>query len=113
LGLNLKSATVKEYIKVAALLSTNRGLDDPFNPKEPLKENFPLLLTEILKKYEGMADRKEPVADAMFILWINKLAKVSHQDSLGSVLRDFFVWSRDGGPRRSEWCQTKKTSLKL
>jgi hypothetical protein len=42
--------------------------------------------------------------------YINDLAKNEPEDSLISVLRDFFIWSCYGGPRRSEWCQTTKSS---
>jgi hypothetical protein len=110
LGLNLKADTIENYVKAAAKLYTDRGLDNPYKPeKSKLKENFPEILIKALRKYEEKKDRKECVTDTMFE-YINALAIDQHDDSLICVLRDFFIWSRYGGPRRSEWCQTTKTN---
>ena len=48
------------------------------------------------------------ITDSMYC-YINDLASSSHEDSKISTLRDYMVWGRYGGPRRSEWCQTTKT----
>ena len=109
MGLNLKSSTVQKYVKAAAKLYTDRKREDPYEPEcTILKENFPKILINALEKYEDMPDRKESVTDSMFQFIID-LAKNEPPDSQLSALRDWFVWSRYGGPRRAEWCQTAKS----
>jgi len=107
--MNLQSSTIHEYVKAAAALWTDRELDDPYNPDEiKLKENFPKIIIDALSKYEDMPNRKETVTDSMF-QYIIDMAKNEPEDSQLAALRDWFIWSRYGGPRRAEWCQTTRT----
>ena len=101
---------IRRYVEAAAKLYTNRKCDNPFKPeKEDLRENFPELIITALEKYEKVKNRKEPVTDSMF-QYIIDLAKKEPPDSLICALRDWFIWSRYGGPRQSEWCQTTKAN---
>lgn len=107
LGLNIKSTTVKGYMKAAAKLYVRAELPDPFNNSN-VTVNYPEIIITALSKYESKPDRKEPVTDSMF-LYIAEQARASRQDSMLAALKDWFAWSRYGGPRRAEWCQTTMT----
>ena len=56
--------------------------------QDPISWETPLLLTETLEEYKDICN----------IRMNQQTKKVSHQDILFSVLRDYFVWSRYGGP---------------
>lgn len=108
--LNIRASTVEGYITAAAKLWTDRSLQNPFKPaiKSLLKVNYVQVIIEALKRYEGEEDRKEIITDGMF-LWIKQHAeKQTSEDCLERAIFDWLVWGRYGGPRRSEWCQTKK-----
>lgn len=111
LGLNLKSSTISGYLGAAAKLYTDRQLLDPFSCKG-IKKNYPKMLLDALKQYEGQPDRREVITDAMFE-YIDELAQNAHPDSLIRALNDWLKWSRYSGPRSIEWCQTTKTKFKL
>ena len=108
LGLNLKSDTIRGYLRAAAKLYTDKKRPNPFSNKS-LEKNYPEVILKALKKYESHADRREVITDSMF-QHIDELASKSGPDSLLATLNDFLKWSRYSGPRQSEWCQTRKRS---
>jgi len=111
MGMNILSSTIKRYIQAAAALYTARRIENPYEPEQTqLDENFPEIIIEALKKYEKIPKRREVITDSMFA-YINEKAQESQKDSLENVFKDWAVWSRYSGPRRSEWCQTTKTKF--
>ena len=74
LGLNLKSSTIKEYMKAAADLypQRSRNLEKPFQHPS-LEVDYPLVLIKALKKYEEVPNRREVITDSMFC-YIDNLA---------------------------------------
>lgn len=94
-------------MKAAAKLYVQAELPDPYDDNN-VTVNYPNIIVKALSKYESKPDRKEPVTDSMF-LYIASQAKLAPQDSLLDSLKDWLVWSRYGGPRRAEWCQTTMT----
>ena len=111
LGLNLKSSTIKEYMKAAADLypQRSRDLERPFQHPS-LEVDYPLVLIKALKKYEEVPNRREVITDSMFC-HIDNLAHKYHVDSLHEAFKDWAAVSRYAGQRRSEWCQTTKTKF--
>lgn len=109
LGITIQSATISGYLQAAANLYTSRSkeLEDPFRA-EGLDTNYPAILLKNLKKFETVPNRRNVITDEMF-QYIKSKAKTSNEDSLYSALDDWYTWSRYSGPRRSEWCQTRKT----
>ncbi len=101
---------MRQYLSAITKLYEDRNLPNPVSTKS-IKVNYPDLLLKALKKYEKVANRREVIADCMF-QYIDKLAESAHEDSLISALNDWLKWSRYGGPRRCEWCQTTKTKAK-
>ena len=111
LGMNILSATIKKYIQAAAALYTARRIENPYEPEDnQLDENFPDIIIKALKKYEKIPKRREVITDSMFV-YINEKAQDSREDSLENAFKDWAAWSRYSGPRRSEWCQTRKTKF--
>ena len=87
-------------MKAAAKLYVRAELPDPFDNSN-VTVNYPEIIITALSKYESKPDRKEPVTDSMF-LYIAEQARASRQDSMLAALKDWFAWSRYGGPRRAE-----------
>lgn len=110
LGINIKAATISSYLTAAAKLYTYLMLQDPLADCKEIKINYPKILLKALQKYEKEPERREVITDSMFE-YIDELAEKEDKDSLISSLNDWFKWSRYGGPRRSEWCQTTKTTF--
>jgi hypothetical protein len=109
LGLNIRSSTIRNYVKAAAKLYTARRLADPFE-SPALEINYPAVLIKALKAYESIPNRREIICDAM-LEHIERLARQAPQDSLYASFFNWLAWSRYSGPRRSEWCQTRKTKF--
>ena len=107
LGLKLRSSTVRKYVAAASVLYEDAKRPNPFT-MESLKVNCPKIIIDALAKYETIPNRKEAITDQMLEhIWLQ--AEGAHDDSLASAAYDWISWGRYSGPRRQEWCQTRKT----
>ena len=99
-GLRLRHATLMGYIRCALQLHRDRNLPNPLGA--PV--NYISLMTDAVRKWELVPNRREVIHDAMF----HHLLRTSpshHRDSLHAVATDWSLLGRYTGFRKSEWCQ--------
>ena len=107
LGKNFKGDTVHGYLRAAGELYEDTKTANPYSYE--VETNFPRIIVDALRKYEKIEDRREIITDSMF-QYMDEVGTSEDVDSLEAALNDWFKWGRYSGPRRREWCQTRKSA---
>jgi hypothetical protein len=103
-----KSATVTNYELVVNKLFEMRKYPTPANLVD--KTNMMSKIIHAPEHEENIARHRSPLTKEMYVE-MAKRAKISPQDSVDSVLFDFFNLIRVGGFRVAEYAQKLKPSL--
>lgn len=90
LGKRIRHSTLKSYIKQAINCHTNRKLPSP----ALADTNYIKTITDAVKKYEQVPNRREMIHDAMFIFLVKlyKQHRKSSPDGLITALCEWFSW---------------------
>lgn len=110
LGRNIRYATLKGYIKQAIECHKCRQLPSP----ELADINYVKIITNAVKKYEKVPNRREMIHDVMFqhIIQIYKKHKDTSPNDLITALCEWMFLGRYVGFRSAEWCHESPTSYK-
>ena len=107
---NIRSATIKGYIKEINELHRLRGLPMPIDLKA--KDNAPARLYKNLQQEEDIAKRRAPLTEAI-AAEIIKRGKKADKLSKEALLKDITVISRKVGPRALEFAQVSPNKIEL
>jgi hypothetical protein len=101
---------LKSYIKQAINCHTNRKLPSP----ALADTNYIKTITDAVKKYERVPNRREMIHDAMFTFLVKlyKQHRKSSPDGLITALCEWFFLGRYVGFRSAEWCHDSPTTYK-
>ena len=98
-GIRIRHATLQGYVSQALSLHIDRGLINPILADI----NYINIMTNVIKKYETLPNRKEMISDSMFN-YIATLHKRATDDSFVHAVIDWITLSCYTGFRKSEWC---------
>ena len=98
-GLRLRHATLMGYVRRALQLHKDRQLPPPTSA--PV--NYISIMTDAVRKWELVPNRRECIHDAMFTHMLQS-RDTHHVDSFHSVATDWSLLGRYTGFRKSEWC---------
>ena len=99
-GFQLRHATLMGYIRRVIQLHTDRHLHNPSSAHI----NYISLITDAVRKWELVPNRREVIHDAMFHHML-KVATTSPSDDFHCAATDWSLLGRYTGFRKSEWCQ--------
>lgn len=110
LGKRIRYAALKGYIKQAIDIHLNRKLPSP----ALADMNYIKIITEAVRKYERVPNRREMIHDTMFhfILELYKQHRKNSPDGLISALCEWLFIGRYVGFRSAEWCHESPTAYK-
>ena len=99
-GFQLRHATLMGYIRRVIQLHTDRHLHNPSSAHI----NYISLITDAVRKWELVPNRREVIHDAMFHHLL-RTSSSHHRDSFHAAATDWSLLGRYTGFRKSEWCQ--------
>ena len=100
----VRHATMRNYIKAAVRLHTDRDLPSPHSGA-PI--DYITIVLKAVKKFEIQPNRREMIHDEM-IYYLESIRSSYDPDSLEAALIDWIYLGRFVGYRSIEWCQTKQ-----
>ena len=107
--------TIKGYFAAYELLFQERKIIGPEGKEIPIpyrfKQDYIDIILTALEKYEGVKDRRNMISDHMVRL-LHKHSRKHPAHSLPRAIVDWIILGRYNGARRSEWCQTTKTTYR-
>ena len=105
LSKKIRHATLQGYIKMACICHTSVRLPDP--RRAPI--NFIKTITDAVRKYEKVPNRREMIHDAMYehMLVLYRRFHMKDPDCLLVSLCEWLFFGRYTGFRREEWCNEK------
>jgi hypothetical protein len=98
-GIRIRHATLQGYVSQALSLHTDRGLTNP----NLADINYIKIMTNAVKKYETVPNRKEMISDSMFH-YMATLYKRASDDSFVHAVVDWITLGCYTGFRKLEWC---------
>ena len=104
-GFFIRHATLMGYVSQAVRCHTDRQLP---SPRIRVPMDYISLMTDPVRKYEKVPNRREMIHDLMLtevITWTRK----APQDSLTAAMGDWIFLGRYNGFRKSEWCNDHPT----
>ena len=103
----IKHATVRNYVKAAACLHTDRKLPSPYGA--PI--DYITIVLKAIQKYEKQPKRRDMIYDEMFH-HMEQTRPQYTKDSLDAALIDWIYLGRFVGFRGIEWCQETQNKYK-
>lgn len=105
----VRYSTLMGYIGQAVELHTQRNLPSP----RSADIDFVRIITEAVRKYEKVPDRREMIHDAMYLEMVRLYKKYlpSDPDCLVVALCEWMFLGRYVGFRKSEWTHKHKTNF--
>jgi hypothetical protein len=109
-GRRIRHATLRGYVQQAIACHTSRKLPSP----TMADMDYIKTITEAVRKYEKVPNRREMIHDAMFHFIIQQYKKFrTHSpDALVTALCEWLVLGRYVGFRSAEWCHESPTTYK-
>lgn len=105
-GIRIRHATLQGYVSQALSLHTDCGLTNP----NLADINYIKIMTNAVKKYETVPNRKEMISDSMFH-YMATLYKRASDDSFVHAVVDWITLGCYTGFRKSEWCSDHHDSF--
>ena len=105
-GFFIRHSTLMGYVAQATRCHTDRHLP---SPRLGVPIDYVALMTDAVRKYERVPNRREMIHDPMMTAIIGR-AQSASPDSLPAALCDWIFLGRYTGCRKSEWCNDHHTT---
>ena len=106
-GFFIRHATLMGYIHQAIQCHTDRQLP---SPRVGIPVDYVSLMTDAVRKYEKVPNRREMIHDPMMTEIISR-SQAAPDNSLTAALCDWIFLGRYNGFRKSEWCNDHHTKF--